>query len=239
MRLDSAGSTHILKKYLNLINELPFATEASTNQTWNELSEGPGNTVWPAAAAVVRPSKTGDPAEVAKVAETVGSIGYASLANARANNAFMPPAGGKGEPTLWAPIQNDGTSTKKQTFEDPSTDVDSATPAGANCAKEKYTNGKGTKFPPSSTQESWAPVTTATKEKNYPLCGIAYELSLTKFSAYPLTTSGEELTVSNFLDFLLNTKTGGGQLLIEGHDYEALPKALDKESLNGVKLIGF
>jgi ABC-type phosphate transport system substrate-binding protein len=239
VRLDPAGSTHILKKYLNLINETAFPTEDSTTQTWNEVSEGTGNIVWPAAAAVVRPAKTGDAAEVAKVAETAGSIGYASLANARANSAFVPPAGGKEEPTFWAPIQNDGISTTKQTFEDPSTDAETATTATANCAKEKFTNGKGSKFPPSSTQDSWAPVTTETKEKNYTLCGIAYELSLTKFSAYPSTTSGEELTVSNFLNFLLETKTGGGQLLIENHDYEALPKKIDKESLAGVKLIAF
>lgn len=239
VREDPAGSTHILKKYLNLIDDSSFTTEDSTNQNWGELSEGTGNTVWPAAAAVVRPLKSGDSAEVALVAETAGTIGYGSLADARANSAFVPSAGGKERPAFWAPIQNDGTSTSKQTFEDPSTDADSATPAGANCAKEKYTNGKGSKFPPSSTQESWAPVTTATKEKNYPLCGIAYELSFTTFSAYPLTTSAEELTVRNFLSFLLETKTGGGQQLIEDHDYEALPKALDKESIGGVDLIGF
>lgn len=242
VRQDSAGSTHILKKYLNLINSEPFETEASTSQTWNELSEGTGNTVWPKAAAVVRPSSKGDTAEVAKVAETASSIGYSSLANARANSAFVPaPAGtgGKETSTFWAPIQNSGVKTTKQKFADPSTDGDTDEPAGANCVKEKYTNGKGSKFPPASTQETWQAVTTETKEKNYPLCGIAYELALTKFSAYPGTNEAEEITDVNFLDFLLNAKTGGGQLLIEKHDYEALPKSLDKESLGGAALIGF
>jgi ABC-type phosphate transport system substrate-binding protein len=240
VRLDSAGSTHILKKYLDLIEAAAFPVEGGGTETWGEISEGSGNTVWPTAAAVVRPAKTGDTAEVAKVAETVGSIGYSSLANARANSAFVPPAGGKEEPTFWAPIQNTGTSlTKKQAYADPSTDADTATPADANCAKEKFTNGKGSKFPPSSTQESWSAVTTETKQKNYSLCGIAYQLAFTKYSAYPATTAAEELTVSNFLSFLLETKTGGGEQLIEAHDYEALPKKLDKESATGAKLIGF
>ncbi len=239
VRLDSAGSTHILKRYLNLINAEPFTTESATSETWEQISEGAGNAVWPAAAAVVRPSKTGDTAEVAKVAETAGSIGYSSLANARANSAFVPPAGGKETATFWVPIQNDGTATTKQTFADPSTDADSATTGDANCAKEKFTNGKGQKFPPASVQDTWQAVTTATKETNYPLCGIAYQLALTKYSAYPGTSSAEELTVNNFLSFALEKKAAGGQLLLEQHDYEALPSSLDSESTKGVKLIGF
>jgi len=239
VRLDSAGSTHILKKYLNLIDSTPFTTETSTSQTWDELSEGAGNTLWPKAAGVTRPKANGDSAEVAQVAATAGSIGYSSLANARANSAFIPPSGGKETAVFWAPIQNSGVKTKKETFADPSTDGDTAEPASANCAKEKYTNGKGSKFPPASTKETWQAVTSETKQKNYTLCGIAYELALTKFSAYPGTTEGEEITDSNFLDFLLAAKTGGGQLLIEKHDYEALPKKLDKESAAGAALIGF
>jgi hypothetical protein len=239
VRLDSAGSTHILKRYLNLINNAPFTTENATSETWEELSEGAGNTVWPAAASVVRPSKTGDTAEVAKVAETAGSIGFSSLANARANSAFVPPAGGKETSTFWAPIQNNGTATTKQKFADPSTDADSATLADANCAKEKYTNGKGQKFPPPSVQSTWQAVTTEVKETNYSLCGIAYQLALAKYSAYPGTSSAEELTASNFLSFALEKKSLGGQPLLENHDYEALPSSIDSESVKGVKLIGF
>lgn len=240
VRLDSAGSTHILKKYLNLISSSSFLTETSTNQTWNEVSEGSANTLWPKAAEVVRPSATGDTAEVSAVAEKAGSIGYSSLANARANSAFIPPTGGKEQATFWAPIQNSGVKTTKETFADPSSDADTAETAEANCtSKEKYTNGKGAKFPPASTKDTWQEVTTETKEKAYTLCGIAYQLALTKYSAYAATSEGEELTVSNFLEFALETKTGGGQKLIADHDYEALPSTVDKESLAGVKLIGF
>jgi hypothetical protein len=43
----------------------------------------------------------------------------------------------------------------------------------------------------------------------------------------------------NFLSFLLENKTGGGQLLIENHDYEALSATVRAKSDAGVKLIGF
>jgi ABC-type phosphate transport system substrate-binding protein len=238
VRADSAGSTHILKRYLNLINEAPFKAENGKEQSWGQLSEGAGNPVWPTAAAVVRPAKTGDTAEVAKVAEVAGSIGYASLANARANSAFVPPAGGPGTAAFWAPVENSG-GKKKQKFADPSTDGDTAASAQANCVNEKYTQGKGSSSPPSSVQSTWQAVTTATKEKNYTLCGLAYQLALTKFSAYPLTSQPEEQTAFDFSNFLLETKAGGGQALIAGADYAALPKKLAKEAAKGGKLVGF
>jgi ABC-type phosphate transport system substrate-binding protein len=239
VRLDSAGTSHIFKKYLNLVNASPFETESATSQNWNELSEGAGNSVWPKAAAVVRPAKTGDTALVAKVAETAGSIGYAGLSNARANSAFVPPSGGPNTATFWIPVQNNGVGTKKITYVDPSTNGEATVAADANCAKTKYTNGKGTKFPPSSTALEWNEVTTATKQKNFTICGIAYVLSLSKYSAYPATSEGEALTANNFLQFVLSTKEGGGQLLIENHDYEALPKALVKEAVKGAQTLVF
>lgn len=232
VRLDSAGSTHILKRYLNLINPAPFKAENGKEETWAELSEGLGNTVWPTTAGVVRPSKTGDTAEVAKVAEVPGSIGYAGLANARANTAFVPPAGGAGQATFWASIENSGTS-KKEKFADPSSNGDNASTAEANCAKDKYANIPG------SSQATWEAVTTATKEKAYAVCGIVYQLALTKFSAYPGTSQEEEQTAFDFLNFALEPKSGGGQQLLLGHDYAALPKKLDKEAAGGAKLVGF
>jgi ABC-type phosphate transport system substrate-binding protein len=239
VRLDSAGSTHILKKYLDLINSTAFETESATTESWGELAEGTGNTVWPKAEiSVVRPSKTGDSAEVAKVAETPGSIGYAGLADARANAAFIPASGGSGTSTFWTPIENNGTAVAKPKYADPSTNGEEAATANANCFDTKYTNGSGTKFPPKLTSDTWNTVTTATKEKNYPLCGITYELALSDYQAYPSGTEPEAITVNNYLLFELNTETGGGQALILGHDYEPLPAKLVKEAAKGAALVG-
>ena len=46
---------------------------------------------------------------VKKVEETPGSIGYANLAHTRgekAATAFVPPTGGEGRKTFWAPVEN-------------------------------------------------------------------------------------------------------------------------------------
>jgi ABC-type phosphate transport system substrate-binding protein len=233
VRDDSAGSTHIFKKYLSLINATTFESEKGSSVTWNQISEGPENTTWPKAAAVVKPAKTGDNAEIAEVAAKAGSIGYGSLANSRKNASFVPPNGGAGTATFWTPIENTGTTTKKPKYQDPSTNGEVATAATANCVKTKYTNGT-TKFPPKTTVASWSEVTTATKETHYPACGIGYALTLKGYSDYPATESGEATTVENFAAFVLATSSGGGQTLIaSGHDYEPLTTALDKEALKG------
>jgi ABC-type phosphate transport system substrate-binding protein len=239
VRLDSAGSTHILKKYLDLISNTSFETESATTATWGELAEGLGNTVWPKAAiSVVRPAKTGDSALVSKVAETPGTIGYAGLADARANSAFVPATGGPGTSTFWVPIENNGTDEAKPKYADPSTDGESATTANAHCEKTKFTNGSGTKFPPKTTTATWNEVTTATKEKAYPICALTYELALSDYQAYPLGTESEAITVNNYLLFQLNTESNGGQGLIVNHDYEPLPTKLIKEATAGAKLVG-
>ena len=238
VRLDSGGTTDVLKKYLDLVNTASFEDEAGATVTWNEIAEGTTNTEWPKVDAVVRPTKTGDSAEVSLVASTASSIGYASLADTRANTAFGS-AGGANTATFWPEVQNSGTTTKNPKYADPSTNGESGTVANANCASTKYTNGKGTKFPPASTADSWSQVTTATKEKNFPICAIVYDLGLSSYSAYPGTTEGEAITAENFLQFVLATKAEGGQPLIVGHDYEPLPKSLVKEAVKGAALLAF
>jgi hypothetical protein len=242
VREDPAGTTHILKKYLALIDTSAFEVEGGgPHQSWNEISEGAGNTLWPVGkTTVVRPTKTGDTAEINQVAATAGSVGFASLADTRAISQWVPPSGGSGTAFFWAPIQNNGSITKPAPkYADPSSDGESATKAEANCGKTKYTNGTGTKFPPKTTGDYWNEVTTATKEKNYPLCGIAYDLALSSYSAYPGTTSGEAQTVADFFKFVLSTGVGGGQTVLAGNDYEPLPSKLDKEALTGAALIKY
>lgn len=232
-RLDGSGTTHIFKAYLALINTGSFETEKAETKVWTEIASGVENTTWPKAAGIVKPAKTGGGALVAKVAETPGSIAYANLADARSNGGFSK-TGGPGTSRFWVELQNSGTGAKGAKYADPATNGDVEAVGNANCAKTKYTNGKGTKFPPASTANAWNEVTTATKEKNYALCGLTYDMTLSKYSAYPGTTEGEAITAANFLAWVLETKTEGGQLAIANKDYEPLPKALLKEALAGV-----
>jgi ABC-type phosphate transport system substrate-binding protein len=219
VRLDQSGSTHILKKYLGLINEEKTVFEG---KGWSEISEGKLNVEdWP--GTVVRPSGTGGGKLVAKVAETPSSIGYANLADAYNNGAFTT-GGGPKTSKFWVPVQNNGLTTEGAKYADPAVKKEKPVLGNANCKKTEYTDGK-TAFPPKSTLNTpWNEVTTSTTEPKYTLCGLTYVLSLKGFSKYPGTTLEEATSASNYLLFELNTKAGGGQKLIKNKNYEELPK---------------
>jgi ABC-type phosphate transport system substrate-binding protein len=249
VRLDGSGTSHVLKKYLGLINKsTSFPTtnlkgESVGNKTWDEIAEGPENTGWPTADAVVRPEKTGGGAVVAKVAETAGSIAYANLADARANASFIPPTGGPNKATFWTPIQNKAGETI--TYADPASNKEVALTKEANCAKTEYTNGE-VAFPPANVQESWSEITTKTEEPHYPICGLTFDLAFVKYSAFEGTSLEEATTTNNYLQYVLDTikekegnKVNGGQALIKNHDYEPLTGTVLKEAQKGAALAGF
>ena len=241
VRLDGAGTTHIFKKYLGLINSNSFTDEKEDEQTWNSVSEGVLNTDWPKAANVQRPTKTGDTAIDTTVATTPGSISYTTFAEARANGSFAPSpgTGGPGTARFWVPIQDNGLATTgKLKYADPSSNGDVDTVADSNCKDTEYTNGE-VAFPPSSVLDPWDEVTTRTTEKKYSLCSIIVELAFTNYSVYPGTSEEEATTVANFFSFVTNTKSDGGQKLVENHDYLALPKGKVLERAEeGAALIG-
>jgi len=216
VREDGAGSTTILKHYLFLINKK--AVDGS--QTWQQLAEGVVNTKWPEEGTVVRAK--GNSGLVTKVAEEASSIGYADLADTRANGDFSPPKGGANTGLFWPEIQKNGLSTKSPKYSDPSSNGDAEAKANANCEKETYTNGK-TKFPPPSVESTWNEVTTKTTETNYPICGFAFGLAFNSYSKYSGTTAAEATSVNNLLTFELNAAAGGGQVLLNNNDFLALP----------------
>ena len=249
VRFDGSGTTHIFKRYLGLINKSTsfettnFAGESTGSKTWIEIAEGKENTSWPTADAVIRPAAKGGGEEVAKVAATPSSIGYANLADARANSAFVPPAGGPNKTTFWVPIQN--KTVEPITYQDPSTDKEVAKLAESNCASETYTNGE-IAFPPSSVLESWSEVTTKTVEPKYTICGLTFDLAFAGYGKYPGTSLEEATTVNNFLQFVTDTtvekegnKIVGGQALLKGHDYMPLVGTVLKEAQKGSALVVF
>jgi ABC-type phosphate transport system substrate-binding protein len=241
VRKDGAGTTHIFKKYLSLISAATWPDESEVSRTWNETSEGTLNTDWPKAAGVTRPSANGDTAIDTTVASTPGSISYTTFAEARANGSFTPSPGSGGPNTakFWVPIQNNGLGTSKLKFADPSSNGDVATLGDSNCKNTEYTNGE-VAFPPSSVLEPWDEVTTRTTEKKYTLCSIVVELAFTSYSSFPGTSLEEATSVNNFFRFVTNSKAGGGQKLIAGHDYLALPKGnVLSEAQKGAEKIAF
>jgi ABC-type phosphate transport system substrate-binding protein len=251
VRLDGSGTTHIFKKYLGLISKASFPTtnlknESVGSRTWDEVAEGSENQSWPTADAVVRPEANGGGALVAKVAATPGSIGYANMADARANTSFVPPTGGPNKATFWTPIQNKGDKGEEVvTYADPATNKEVAKKAESNCSKEEYTDGESV-FPPSSVLESWSAVTTKTVEPKYTICGLTFDLAFTSYGKYPGTSLEEATTANNYLQYVLDTikekegnKINGGQALIKLHDYTPLTTTVLKEAQKGAALIGF
>jgi ABC-type phosphate transport system substrate-binding protein len=215
VREDGAGSTTILMHYLYQLNN----KAVDGTQTWQQLAEGIKNTLWPEEATVLRAK--GNSGVVSKIAETAGTIGYADLADTRANGSFSPPKGGAGTATFWAEIQRNGKSVTAPKYSDPSTNGDAEAKANANCAKEKYVNGKSTTLP--SAESNWNEVTAKTSETNYTLCGLAYALAFNSYSSYTGTTQAEATTVDNLLTFELNAAGEGGQTLLQGNDFLSLP----------------
>lgn len=164
-----------------------------------------------------------------KVAATPSSIGYANLADARSNGAFTPGPGKGGEKTarFWVELEN---KPGEESYADPSSNKDAEKAANANCSGEEYAdaNSKGEPepFPPPNTLEPWNKVTAKLDQKAYLLCGLTYDLAFNKYSDYPGTSFGEATTVSNFLQFVLQTTSEGGGELIKDHDYLALSAGL-------------
>jgi ABC-type phosphate transport system substrate-binding protein len=242
VRPDQSGVTHVIKRYLALINSGSFTTSSGT-ETWDELSEGSLNIVWPTGSTpIVSSSSTGDGAEIAKVAATPSSIGYAVLGDARNNAAFIPAPSGTGGPgtaTFWPPVQDDGViTTSKAKYADPASNGEVDAKGPANCADTKYTNGvTSAKFPPKNVDEPWDAVTTATKEKAYSICAIAFIDALGKYSAFPGSATGEAQTVQDYINYVVSTATGGGQTLLDNNDFEALPSKLLKEDVKDLPQI--
>jgi ABC-type phosphate transport system substrate-binding protein len=247
VRFDQSGTTHIFKRYLNLINPVALETEKGTNETWGQLSEGSGNTVWPKAAHVIRPAVKGGGELIKTVDETPGRIGYVNVAEAREHAAYVPPTGGKGTSTFWLKLENSskGTGSKiKLTYADPASNEEEGTPAESNCAKTAYTNGENP-FPPPAVTEFWNSVTTSVPgpdsvaEKGYPLCGLTYDLAFTKYSLLSGkgATEGEAISVENYLTFVTSSKAGDAEL--KKDDYSPLPKSVLKIAEKGAAKIAF
>jgi hypothetical protein len=233
VRFDQSGPAHILKRFLGLIDGGTLET-AEGPLTWNQLSEGIHNTTWPTALPFVKPAKKGEAEEGAKIAATPGSIGFGNLAEERALGKFSKSGeGGSGTQKFWVEIEAESKKGKAK-YQDPATNLDIEAAASANCAKTVYTNGK-VEFPPPAVTEPWNAVTTSLSQKSYPLCGFGFVLTTNKYSLFPGTSAGEAQSVHDLLSYATDKK--GGQALLPGHDYAALPKSVAKEAAAGAQAV--
>jgi ABC-type phosphate transport system substrate-binding protein len=259
VRKDKSGTTHIFKEFLASTNRLNGAGEENkkaevkwiekpgTELTWKESSTGSNNPEWPEAAKVVRPAENGSSAEIAKVAETPSSIGYADLGDTFKNGSFDKKSLGGGEKLnkFWPLLQR--KTVAPVLYADPATKKDTEVAGNANCGKTVYTNGEEV-FPPSSTRELWNAAQAQLNESTYSLCGLTYDLVLRQYGKYhdellgvgAQPTQAQATTVQSYLLYELNSKTaGGGKVIAESHEYEKLPSSLLDEAEDGVEEVGY
>ncbi len=240
VRKDSSGTTHIFKKFLNLSDSSPLASEDGKEHTWSELGEGSLSKTWPTGAKVVHAAEETGPGLLKEVAAKPGSIGYANLADARntANGGFT----GQSASRFWVVLE----SSKKEKatskgvkisrkYVDPSKNKDAEAASEANCKDTEFSNGGGS-FPPPTVDSPWNEVTAKAESKTYALCGLTYDLVLTNYEAYAGGTANEAQTVIDFENYVLSS-TGGAKAVAKTHDYAPLPKLLAPEALKGIEKI--
>jgi Fibronectin type III domain/Protein of unknown function (DUF3616) len=221
VRADASGTTYQLKNYLfQLYKKGLFCTEGGTEGrlSWREMEPlETSNTAWPEAcfekslSKVVRAGEgPGGIAEVNKVDETPGGIGYAALPDAKAI-----AKGG----TEILELQNNGQrSGFEAEFADPAT-----VKGTANCGGISYTGFKLG----ASLDVDWSGVfgaRPAVGGTSYPLCALTYDLAFHGYRAAGFA-EGQEITVRDYLDDYV--VQAAGQAEIAGNYYSRLPTSAE------------
>jgi len=230
VRLEGSGTTAIQKKYLELqmVVQGRGGEKVIGTETWDENAQKSGNTVWPNEGTNPVIKGKGNGGVVEATFNTPGTVGYAVLANARAK--FGAPSA----ETFWVELE-DGPAK----YAEPSTDGLTTTPGKSNCSETPYTDGTK-KFPPATVYKAWNEATTAVEAPNYTLCGLTYELAMSKYKPYSGTNAKEARTVYDFENYIQGTGATGGQTKIdENTDYGQLTKQLQTIAATGAKEVSF
>jgi ABC-type phosphate transport system substrate-binding protein len=234
VRKDVSGTTYVFKLYLSEINT---ATTCS-GETWSFYAEPLHNLEWPQEPTVGCKGKVfvaaenGGGGEVKEVLALTGTIGYANLADARAD--FTDETG---DHYHWLAVQN---QRALKTFVEPGTSAgEPSLEAGeSNCKETKY----GT-LPAVGPDDNWSAVNGAhpgsgtEKNMNYPICTLTYVVALVNYELADLTKS-IATTAYNYLNYVVApTADGGGQADIAGHDYLEVEEAVGKFAQKEARLI--
>jgi ABC-type phosphate transport system substrate-binding protein len=218
VRADSSGTTYQFKHYLDVIDPV-------SSPTWSSLQSAANNTVWPSGTMIGTASGGG--AVVNLVNATTGSIGYANLADVKAN----------GTPPTILNVQNDGITPTGGTYGDPVDGTD------ANCGSATYAGAPGT----SAANQDWSGVygedpdvaNTSGDSSAYPICTLTYEVAAEEDA----TSTGSlafgadaQRTVKDYLGYVVDAS--GGQTAIAGKYYRALTPSIRAVAVGNVALLG-
>lgn len=226
----SDGTTFVFKQWLGKVN---------SSRGWPESSSNP-NTTWPndsGATATVR-SSGGDRGEARLVAKTSGSIGFASLPQAREAEfgVFSPenPNNVVSERLFWLSVQN-GAGEQVEPTRDPESGVDDV--LGANCDDPQFNytpSGYDTTVTP-----VWRTVTAAGSSVGWPICTLTYSLVWDDASTVYGDTEEVEAKQRTAKDFLAYVLSPAGQEEAAASDYSALPSQFLADAQEGLSDMGW
>jgi hypothetical protein len=214
VRLDSSGTTFGFKRYLAAIDPATYT--------------GLANTAWPndsGTTTVLRGAVNGAGSQLdALNAQSAnGGIGYADLATSR-DKAF--DWNGSTDTSFWLNVERaDGTPTSPARVNTTSSTSD----RGANCTSAQYADAATGTLP--TTTQSWANVDATATTANYAICALTYALAwknpsqanVGRAAGRPEITQGQARAVRDYLGYVTTNATGGGQTLLPGAGYQALP----------------
>lgn len=233
LRIDSAGTTEIFKAYLvRAANERSGAGfTCAVGKKWSEYTKT--NTEWPGkqkpteegtCSAVTTAATSGGPAEVAKLKEVNGGVGYADLPdeagqsglvtatvlNASAS-AYQAPSSGKAANCSYASVQPPTGSVSEAV---------GLSPEGKNWATNAEPNEQNV----------------TDRGSKYPICGITFDLVYTGLdngsvaNAIAPLTADQRRTLYSYFTFILSSTA---QNLLSTISYGPLPPGWLQELREG------
>lgn len=220
------GTAFVLKQWLNTID---------SSRGWSSLA----NASWPndsGATATVRSTEGGDRGVASLVAETNGSIGFASLPGSRAEGfGDFSPANPKHRTGLfWLSVEN-GAGERVESTRDPNSGADNV--RGANCDNPTFNyvpSGYDTTVTP-----IWRYVSAAGSRTGWPICTLTYFLAWDDASTAYGSTAGAQSMQRTARDFLAYVLSTDGQQEAKARDYSPLPSTLLADAQEGQSKVGW
>jgi ABC-type phosphate transport system substrate-binding protein len=221
----SEGTTFVFKQWLSTVDSA---------RGWGSLA----NTAWPndsGATATVR-AGAGDRNEASLVAETSGSVGFASLANARTEGfgRFSPENPKHLSGLFWLSVLN-GAGERVEPTRDPNSGADNV--KGANCDNPTFNHvpsGYDTTVTP-----IWRAVSAAGSKTGWPICTLTYVMAWDDASTVyggSEEVQAKQRTVKDLLAYILGAD---GQEEAKNRDYSPLPATLLADAQEGASRVGW
>lgn len=222
VRQDISGTTFQFKHYLWLINSAAINI-GGVNRTWLELQIGAENTRWPQAWG--NGGAAGGTSLITRVNATVGSIGYANVADVNlgtfTNIRILEVLNGpSGEGTYAHPLSGNDANCSRTTYRDELGRGDAITPELRTLYFEIY--GSNPRIAIEAGGEARA----------YSLCTLTWVVLYLDYEAAGWSDE-VSLIVALYVLYILN----GGQTAIAGNKYRALPSAFPSPLLAIVRRI--